>query len=49
MAVTDEAISKIKDMLIRGELKAGDRLPPEKELSELTATLRALWLPGSPR
>ncbi|WP_347108738.1 FadR/GntR family transcriptional regulator [Paenarthrobacter sp. S56] len=34
MAVTDEAISKIKDMLIRGELKAGDRLPPEKELSE---------------
>lgn len=34
MAVTDEAIDKIKDMLIRGELKAGDRLPPEKELSE---------------
>ncbi|WP_120520250.1 FadR/GntR family transcriptional regulator [Arthrobacter celericrescens] len=34
MAVTDEAIGKIKDMLIRGELKAGDRLPPEKELSE---------------
>ncbi|XAS67622.1 FadR/GntR family transcriptional regulator [Micrococcaceae bacterium Sec5.7] len=34
MAVTDEAIGKIKDMLIRGELKPGDRLPPEKELSE---------------
>ncbi|AOY73786.1 FadR family transcriptional regulator [Arthrobacter sp. TES] len=34
MAVTDEAIGKIKDMLIQGELKAGDRLPPEKELSE---------------
>ncbi|MBB6406780.1 FadR/GntR family transcriptional regulator [Arthrobacter sp. AZCC_0090] len=34
MAVTDEAISKIKDMLIRGEIKPGDRLPPEKELSE---------------
>ena len=34
MAVTDEAISKIKEMLIRGELKAGDRLPPEKELSD---------------
>ncbi|SDJ86652.1 transcriptional regulator, GntR family [Arthrobacter cupressi] len=32
--MTDEAIGKIKDMLIRGELKAGDRLPPEKELSE---------------
>ncbi len=34
MAVTDDAIDKIKDMLIRGELKAGDRLPPEKELAE---------------
>ena len=34
MAVTDEAITKIKDMLISGELKAGDRLPPEKDLSE---------------
>uniref|UniRef100_UPI003F49866C FadR/GntR family transcriptional regulator n=1 Tax=Paenarthrobacter nicotinovorans TaxID=29320 RepID=UPI003F49866C len=34
MAVTDQAIGKIKDMLIRGELLAGDRLPPEKELSE---------------
>src|SRR6476661_6928922 len=34
MAVTDEAIGKIKDMLIRGELAPGDRLPPEKELSE---------------
>ncbi|MGG5172074.1 FadR/GntR family transcriptional regulator [Pseudarthrobacter sp. J1738] len=34
MAVTDEAIGKIKDMLIRGDLRPGDRLPPEKELSE---------------
>lgn len=34
MAVTDEAILKIKDMLLRGELRPGDRLPPEKELSE---------------
>ncbi|WP_104087243.1 FadR/GntR family transcriptional regulator [Arthrobacter sp. GMC3] len=34
MAVTDEAITKIKDMIISGELAAGDRLPPEKELSE---------------
>lgn len=34
MAVTDEAITKIKDMIISGELSAGDRLPPEKELSE---------------
>ncbi|MBF4992600.1 FadR family transcriptional regulator [Arthrobacter gandavensis] len=34
MAVTDEAITKIKAMLTSGELKAGDRIPPEKELSE---------------
>lgn len=34
MAVTDEAIVKIKDMLLSGELRPGDRLPPEKELSE---------------
>ena len=34
MAVTDEAIGKIKEMLISGELLPGDRLPPEKELSE---------------
>ncbi|MFZ3416771.1 FadR/GntR family transcriptional regulator [Arthrobacter sp. 3Tela_A] len=34
MAVTDEAITKIKAMLISGELKAGDRIPPEKDLSE---------------
>ncbi len=34
MAVTDEAITKIKDMILTGELGAGDRLPPEKELSE---------------
>lgn len=34
MAVTDEAILKIKEMLLRGELRPGDRLAPEKELSE---------------
>lgn len=34
MAVTDEAILKIKGMIIAGELGPGDRLPPEKELSE---------------
>lgn len=34
MAVTDEAILSIKDMILRGELRPGDRLPPEKELSE---------------
>src|SRR6478609_3770923 len=34
MAVTDEAILKIKEMIIAGSLAPGDRLPPEKELSE---------------
>jgi GntR family transcriptional repressor for pyruvate dehydrogenase complex len=34
VAVTDEAILKIKGMLLDGELQPGDRLPPEKELSE---------------
>jgi GntR family transcriptional repressor for pyruvate dehydrogenase complex len=34
MAVTDEAILKIKEMITSGRLNTGDRLPPEKELSE---------------
>ncbi|MDQ1641903.1 MAG: GntR family transcriptional regulator, transcriptional repressor for pyruvate dehydrogenase complex [Actinomycetota bacterium] len=34
MALTDQAIVKIKDMILAGELRPGDRLPPEKELSE---------------
>lgn len=34
MAVTDEAITKIKDMIVSGELRPGDRLPRERELSE---------------
>lgn len=34
MAVTDEAIAGIKDMIVSGQLGPGDRLPPEKELSE---------------
>jgi GntR family transcriptional repressor for pyruvate dehydrogenase complex len=34
MAVTDEAIEKIKAMIVSGELGPGDRLPPEQELAE---------------
>jgi hypothetical protein len=34
VAVTDEAILRIKEMLLNGQLRPGDRLPPEKELSE---------------
>lgn len=34
MAVTDEAILKIKEMIVGGELRPGDRLPKEAELAE---------------
>lgn len=34
MAVTDDAISSIKSMIVSGALAPGQRLPPEKELSE---------------
>lgn len=34
MALTDEAISKIKDMITSGELRPGDRLPKEADLAE---------------
>lgn len=34
MAVTDDAITAIREMIISGELKPGDRLPPETQLSE---------------
>ncbi|GAA4661370.1 FadR/GntR family transcriptional regulator [Kineococcus glutinatus] len=34
MAVTDEAITKIKEMIVRGELRPGDRLPREPDLAE---------------
>lgn len=33
-AATDRAISAIKQMVVDGDLHPGDRLPPEKELSE---------------
>lgn len=34
MAVTDEAIEKIKEMIISGELRPGNRLPREADLAE---------------
>lgn len=34
MAVTDDAIGKIKQMIQQGELQPGDRLPREQELSD---------------
>lgn len=33
MSVTDEAIEQIKNMIVSGELKPGDRLPKEDELA----------------
>lgn len=41
MAVTDQAIVKIKEMIRSGELKPGARLPPEKELSEALGLSRS--------
>lgn len=34
VAVTDRAIQQIKAMIASGQLRPGDRLPPEKQLSE---------------
>lgn len=34
MALTDQAIEKVKAMIVAGELRPGDRLPPEKEFAE---------------
>lgn len=34
MAVTDEAITRIKEMIVSGDLRPGDRLPREADLAE---------------
>src|SRR5919201_994717 len=34
MAVTDEAIVRIKEMIVSGELRPGDRLPKESDLAD---------------
>src|SRR5690348_13705038 len=52
MALTDEAIERIKDMIVSGELRPGDRLPKEADLalrlglsrSSLREAVRALSL-----
>jgi Bacterial regulatory proteins, gntR family len=52
VAVTDEAIEKIKSMIVSGTLRAGDRLPREADLaaelglsrSSLREAVRALSL-----
>lgn len=39
--MTDQAILRIKEMIRTGDLKPGDRLPPEKELSEALGLSRS--------
>src|SRR5687767_10214153 len=34
VAVTDDAILRVKEMIVSGELKPGDRLPREADLAE---------------
>jgi DNA-binding FadR family transcriptional regulator len=54
LAVTDEAIEKIKRMIVSGEVRPGEKLPKEKELaarlglsrSSLREAVRALNLVG---
>ena len=54
MALTDQAITRIKDLIVEGEFAPGDRLPREKELAErlglsrnsLREAVRALTLVG---
>ncbi len=41
MAVTDDAILRIKEMITSGALSPGDRLPPEKELGERLGVSRS--------
>src|SRR3954451_17879263 len=41
MSVTDEAIEKIKEMIISGALRPGDRLPREADLAQRLGILRS--------
>ena len=41
MALTDDAIARIRRMIVIGELRPGQRLPPEKELGEALGLSRS--------
>ena len=43
MAVTDEAIEKIKGMITSGALRAGDRLPREADLAAHEPEIARSW------
>ena len=47
MAVTDEAIEKIKAMITSGALRAGDRLPREADLAARARVWRGLTQIGA--
>ena len=49
MAVTDEAIEKIKGMIVSGALRPGDRLPKESELAARTRAVPQLAAGGGAR
>lgn len=41
MSVTDDAITKIRDLIVSGRLQPGDRIPPEQELAALLGISRS--------
>ena len=41
MSVTTEAIEKVKEMILSGELRPGDKLPRENELAERLGVSRS--------
>ena len=47
MALTDEAIEKIKSMIVSGTLRAGDRLPKEADLAAELGLWRCRWSTSS--
>ncbi|MCS4277112.1 GntR family transcriptional repressor for pyruvate dehydrogenase complex [Mycetocola sp. BIGb0189] len=41
MPVTDDAMTRIRDMIVSGQLGPGERLPPEQELSDMLGISRS--------
>ena len=41
MALTDEAILRIKEMIVSGQLRPGDKLPREPDLADELALFTA--------
>jgi GntR family transcriptional repressor for pyruvate dehydrogenase complex len=45
MAVTDDAVNKIRELIIAGDLQPGDRLPQESALADQLGKLYARSCP----